>query len=265
MKNSKQSHELIRQNEQTVKQSQKHDANLQKNSTLYFQVGLIVCLLAAFGLLELQFENTIDNYSETLPPREETFEMAVKDFEIYEEPKAEVKPKTEAKKVLLIDEPIIVDDDTHMKEALKIDTPEEMTPDVPFDDSKLDIDKPDEIVEVHFTRIEEVPVYPGCEKTKGNDARKKCMSDKITQLVQRKFNGSDIASNYGLSGKQMISVEFLIDKTGNVTNIKTRAPHPELEAEAKRVVNKIPEMKPGKQRDKPVGVRYTLPIIFMVE
>ena len=62
-----------------------------------------------------------------------------------------------------------------------------------------------------------------------------------------------------------IDVQFKIDQTGKVVDIKTRAPHPALEKEAKRVINKIPEMKPGMQQDKPVGVLYNLPIKFNVQ
>ena len=52
---SKKNHELIRQNEKIVKKPHKHDANLQKNSTLYFQIGLLLCLLASYGALEMNF------------------------------------------------------------------------------------------------------------------------------------------------------------------------------------------------------------------
>lgn len=38
------------------KKSQKYDANLPKNSSLYFQIDLIVCLLVAYGLLEMKFK-----------------------------------------------------------------------------------------------------------------------------------------------------------------------------------------------------------------
>jgi len=50
---SKKNHELVGQNEQNVTKSQKHDLNLQKTSTLYFQVGLILTLLATYGLFEM--------------------------------------------------------------------------------------------------------------------------------------------------------------------------------------------------------------------
>jgi len=46
--------------------------------------------------------------------------------------------------------------------------------------------------------------------------------------------------------------------------LQTRAPHKLLEDEANRVVNKIPQMKPGKQGGQEVSVLYTLPIIFQV-
>ena len=90
------------------------------------------------------------------------------------------------------------------------------------------------------------------------------MSEKISKLILRKFDTS-IASDYGLTGRQRINVIFEIDKTGQVTNIESRAPHPKLDEEAKRVISKIPQMTPGRQHDKNVGVIYTQPIIFQIE
>lgn len=57
MKLLKSNHKLVGQNEQIVKKSHKHDTNLRNNSTLYFQVGLILTLLASYGLLEMNFES----------------------------------------------------------------------------------------------------------------------------------------------------------------------------------------------------------------
>jgi protein TonB len=71
------------------------------------------------------------------------------------------------------------------------------------------------------------------------------MSEKISKLIRKKFN-PDLADGLGLSGKQKIDVQFKIDKTGKVTDIKTRAPHARLEKEAERVINKIPQMTPGR-------------------
>ncbi|WP_370477593.1 energy transducer TonB [Tamlana flava] len=264
MRNQKKSHELIRQNEQIVKKSQKYEANLQKNSTLYFQIGLIVCLLAAFGLLEMRFEKTIPVITEVLPPNDPE-EIYIENFKAYEEPKPE--QQKEAQNVTkLIDEIEEVNNDFQIKNELKIITSEQnLASDEPIDPSKVNvIDEPvEENVPIRF--IQNVPIYPGCEKSKNNDERRKCMSDKITKLIQRKFEGGDIASDYGLSGKQKIFVRFTIDKTGNVNDIQTKAPIPELSEEAKRVIKLMPEMTPGRQNNKNVGVVYDLPIIFQVQ
>ncbi|MBT8255432.1 MAG: energy transducer TonB [Bacteroidia bacterium] len=122
----------------------------------------------------------------------------------------------------------------------------------------------EEIADVPFAVIENVPIYPGCENESGNNAKKKCMSDKVQKFVQKKFN-TELANDLGLEGRQRISVQFKIDKNGNVTNVRARAPHPRLEQEAVNVVKSLPKMIPGKQRGKPVGVLYALPILFQVE
>jgi protein TonB len=74
-----------------------------------------------------------------------------------------------------------------------------------------------------------------------------------------------LANELGLSGRQRIYVKFKIDKFGDVVDVIARAPHPKLEEEAVKVITSLPHMIPGKQRGVPVGVVYSLPIIFRVE
>lgn len=259
MRNQMKTHEPIRKNGQIVKKSQKHETNLQKNSTLYFQIGLIVCLMAAYGLLEMKFESKVSDYG-SLPPIEDPVYVDVpliktKVQELVEPIKQKQKPSHTFKEVI---------DET--PELPFLDEFKETIVNAP-DINPRDIDPVEEIPEenfVDFISIEEVPIYPGCENEKTRDDKSKCMSDKISKLIQRKFD-VDLASELGLSGKQKIDVQFKIDKAGFITEIKTRAPHPKLKYEAERVIELIPNMQPGKQRNKPVGVRYYLPIIFQVQ
>ena len=134
----------------------------------------------------------------------------------------------------------------------------------PIDPSSIKVIEIPEPDDIPYDYVERVPIYPGCEKITKNVERKKCMSEKISKLIRKKFN-PDLADGLGLSGKQKIDVQFKIDKTGKVTDIKTRAPHARLEKEAERVINKIPQMAPGQQSNKNVGVIYSLPIIFKVQ
>ena len=155
----------------------------------------------------------------------------------------------------------IVEDEEEVEETIIESTETDQEEEIDIED--LDVEEVEEDVEVPFAVIENVPVFPGCER--GNNAKKrKCMSEKIAKFVQRKFN-TELAGDLGLSGRQRISVIFKIDKSGNVTGVRARAPHPRLEKEAQRVINLLPKMQPGKQRGKAVIVPYSLPIIFQVQ
>lgn len=123
----------------------------------------------------------------------------------------------------------------------------------------------DDLVEaVDFAVIEQVPIYPGCDGNT-NIELKDCMSKKVQEHVLTNFN-SDLANTLKLpAGIQRIYVKFMINRHGKVVDVVTRASHPVLGNEAKRVVNLLPIMEPGEQKGKSVGVTYSLPIVFMVE
>ncbi|MCF8273721.1 MAG: energy transducer TonB [Flavobacteriaceae bacterium] len=118
-------------------------------------------------------------------------------------------------------------------------------------------------VEVPFGVIDQVPVFPGCESLTSNIEQKECMSKEITMFVNKNFN-TNIGKENGLVGKQRINVIFKINQQGNIVDVRSRAPHPALEAEAIRVIKMLPKMLPGKQRGQAVTVPYSLPIVFMV-
>ena len=121
----------------------------------------------------------------------------------------------------------------------------------------------EEIENVPFTVVEKIPVYPGCEDVKGREEQKKCMSEKIDALVRREFN-TKISEELGLSGVNRIYVIFKINEKGNVVDIEARGPNKRLEEEAARVAGLLPRMIPGRQRDKPVAVVYSLPIMYEI-
>jgi protein TonB len=58
---------------------------------------------------------------------------------------------------------------------------------------------------------------------------------------------------------------FVIQKDGSIGNIQMRGPDKSLEAESKRIIDKLPRMKPGRQRGTPVKVPFSLPINFQLQ
>ena len=114
---------------------------------------------------------------------------------------------------------------------------------------------------VSFDVIEKVPTYPGCNGD--NAALKECMSDKISKYVNRNFN-VNLGKELGLTGVNRIFLSFVIDTNGDVINVRSRAPYPELETEAKRVINGLPKMVAGEQNGQLVDVLYALPITLKI-
>lgn len=265
MNNSMKSHDFVRQNENNVQKSQKHDANLQKNSTLYFQVGLILCLICTYFAFEMTFAESRDYVYVEPMEVEGIYEVDLEHFEI--EKKPEVKPLVEIKKSKPKNPELkIVDNKTKIQEVLEkivdvIPVPDNKKPVLSTNDPSLDIEEVPTVINI--MAVQKVPIFPGCENETNNNGRRKCLSNKLTKLVKRKFNAG-IASDLGLTGKQKIYVSFKINKQGNVEIIETRANHKALEKEANRVVKKIPTMEPGKNNNKPVEVSYTLPINFNI-
>ncbi|MGB8705015.1 MAG: M56 family metallopeptidase [Gillisia sp.] len=115
--------------------------------------------------------------------------------------------------------------------------------------------------DVPFAVIDQVPIFPGCENLTTNKEKKDCMTSKIQNFVAKNFDIAGVKP-FSKKGVNRVIVQFKIDKTGSVTDIKARASSPELENEAKRLINSLPKMEPGKQKGQPVNVVYSLPIVF---
>ncbi len=230
-------------------------ADLRRRWVLFLQIGLILVLfltLQAFQWKTYDSKDsdtgivTIDDLSEETPP------VTILPNETPPPP-----PKVLADVVKEIPDDKNVNEDPVVPTELDLE-------DLPEPDDIVEPDEPDEPIDVPFDFIEEVPVFPGCESLNGNEDRKKCMSSKISNFVNREFD-TGLGSELGLTGTNLVVVMFVVNKEGLVENIRTRAPHPELEKEARRVIGELPEMQPGRQRGKPVPVSYTIPIRFKVQ
>ncbi|ULC59412.1 energy transducer TonB [Flaviramulus sp. BrNp1-15] len=230
-------------------------ANVGRNSSLYFAIGLALMLFLTNYAINYKTYDKSDIDIGQLNLDEELEEEIPITEQIQTPPPP--PPPPAAPEVIEI-----VEDEEEVEETVIESTEVDQETEI-VEVEEVEVEEVEEDIDVPFSVIENVPVFPGCES--GNNAAKRdCMSKKISQFVNKKFN-TDLASDLGLSGRQRINVIFKIDKTGNITGIRARAPHPGLEKEAARVIGLLPKMKPGKQRGKPVNVPYSLPIIFQVQ
>lgn len=114
--------------------------------------------------------------------------------------------------------------------------------------------------EISSSTIENVPVYKGCENEPNNSSKKKCMSEKVAELLQKNFNtiipsGSELTPDV-----YIIRIAFKINTKGNIVNIMARGASLAMEKEAIRVLKLAPKMTPGYRNGKPVTVPYSLPL-----
>ncbi|WP_298508612.1 energy transducer TonB [uncultured Kordia sp.] len=231
------------------------DVDLRKNSLFYLALGLaLVTFLIWQGMEWTAYDEVV---------KEETVDLIESDEEemIITEQLTQPPPPPPPPAPEIIE---VVEDEEEVEETV-IESTETTEDEVIEEVEDVEVVEEEEVIEdVPFSVIEDAPIFPGCEKFTSKAKRKKCMSEKVQKHVNKKFN-TELASDLDLEGVQKIFVVFKIDRQGNITDVRSRAPHPRLAKEAEKVIKSLPKMKPGKQRGKPVGVNYTLPIVFKVQ
>lgn len=241
-----------------VKKNPKADPG--KYSFIFFQIGLVLMLsLTYFGL---EWRSYQDDDLDLQQVKINSFEQEDVPITQINTPPPPPPPPPPAMPEIIeviedqldIEETKIESTETNQNEAIE---PIAEVEDIDFEEEEEEIEK------IPFMIVEHIPIFPGCENIKGKDAQKQCMSEKIDAHVQREFR-TYISEQLGLTGFNRIYVIFKINTQGDVADIRARGPNKQLEEEAIRVVKLLPRMKPGRQRDRPVAVEYSLPIMFEI-
>lgn len=224
-----------------IKKSPKADLNNKKG--LFLEIGMIFALLltiAAFAYTQ----------------KERNVEIIETNMEIVEEEITDIttqdqKPPEPPKKVemqVLSDVLNVVTNDT------KIET------EFDFSEFSEDIEIVQNIEVVEEAAEDDAPFIIAEEmpKFQGGDLMK------FRSWVQGKLKYPQIAQENGISGK--VTLTFVIERDGSLTNIQVmQSPDRSLADEAVRVLQSSPKWTPGKQRNAPVRVRYTLPVEFRIQ
>ncbi|MDK2771513.1 MAG: energy transducer TonB [Flavobacterium sp.] len=235
----------------------------KRNSLLYFQVGLMAILLLSYLGIELKSMDPIQEKEEgfvtdnlvvddeeaiiTLPPVQQLPPPPPPAPEVIEVVKDEIK--IEEKKI----------ETTEVQENKPVVVVKASDVGSTGGDALEDLD-----AEVPFAVIEDIPLFPGCENVP-KAKRMECFNEQMNKHIKKYFTYPESAAEEGIQGR--VAVQFVIDKQGNVTDIQMRGPKggADLEKEAKRIIEKLPKFTPGKQRGKPVKVKYGLPITFKLQ
>jgi protein TonB len=218
-------------------------ANLEKNKLLFLEIGLVIVL--GIVLIALEWSTRPSNSGNFYFPGEDIGEEEMTIITRHQEKKPEPPPPP----------PKVV-------EVIKI-----------IDNSKK-IDNPYELENIRFTEDFVIDIVPYKEEKYNDEFDFFVVEDKpkfrggdhndFSKWVHENIQYPVIAAENGINGR--VFMQFTINSKGEVVNVKvTRGVDPALDNEAIRVVSSSPMWEPGKQRDKPVNVRFSFSIFFLLQ
>ena len=226
-------------------------ADLTKNSNLYFAIGLAVILFISWRAIEWKTYDKSGYGYEALNIDDDDDE----DVPITEQIKTPPPPPPPPPAPEIIE---VVEDEEEIEETIIESTETDQEEIVEI----VEVEEEFEDVDVPFAVIEDVPIYPGCERV-AKSKRRDCFQEQINKHIRKNFRYPEIAQEMGIQGR--VYVNFVIDKDGSITSIRMRGPDKNLEKEAQRIISKLPRMTPGKQRGRAVRVPFSVPITFRLQ
>lgn len=215
--------------------------DLRKHTVLFLEIGFVVALSAVLGA----FSYTV--HDKNMLGLGEIGDMYFDEDIIPITRQMEVTPPPPPAAPKIAEVISIVESDADLDEEFEIEDVEasQDTKVVLFDWIN---DEEEEEEEVPFALAEITPEFPGGEAA-------------LQKYIASHVQYPSIARENSIQGK--VYVQFVINKKGEVENVSVaRGVDAALDKEAIRVIQGLPNWKPGMQRGKPVRVFYTVPINF---
>jgi periplasmic protein TonB len=247
--------------EECPKREQKKYVNIQWNSALFFQIGLILALLITFWVIESDWKlspKTVSrNEKRTVVEKVDTKqyrlepEIVIRNHSQPNEPIRRIQAITPVSTFTPIDNSSLLTEPTIPSSQVDLN--------MPVDPPMILPGTTEPNRKVSLFGVQKVPVFPGCESLKTNEERKECFQAKIQQFIARKFDVDKFSEKYA-GQKKKISVQFTINTFGEIDELKAVSPEKDLSEEAIRVISGLPKMTPGQNNNLPVEVVYTVPI-----
>lgn len=219
-------------------------ADLEGKKTIFLEIGFVLTLLLVWGAFEF---STKAEKAEDLGTVEFTEEV-VEEIPITRQEQIELPPPPPQQTVADIIE--VVDDKIEINEDLTIDEADENT--------AVEIQEIVEVAPVEeeeeeaapFVIVEDMPEFKGGEKA-------------LLKYISEHVVYPEIAKENDIQGT--VYVKFVVNEKGKVTNVGLlRGVDPLLDKEAIKVIESLPDWKPGKQSGKNVKVSMQVPIKFQL-
>lgn len=222
-------------------------ADLENKKLLFREIGLIIALALVLAAFEWSTKEKEVNAFSGGP-------QAVVESEDVPITKNETPPPPEVKAPVVTSDVLqIVDNNVKVTSAIfSSEDTKDLAVNITNYVVKQDNSGAQEEEEViPFAIVEEKPKFQGGDQ------------NTFTAWVFKNIVYPQIAAENGISGR--VTLQFTVDSDGSVKDVVViRGVDSSLDKEAVRVVRSSPKWQPGRQRNKPVKVRYTFPVIFQL-
>jgi protein TonB len=226
-----------------IKKSPK--ADLESKKLTFALIGLVVTLFIVWRVFEYKSydKQIVDDLQKTV----EVIEEEMVEITKQEQPKPQ--PPAPKPQVTQIE---IVDNEEEIEEEIEIDaevSQDEVLEEYDFTPPEIE---EEEIVEAEiFKVVEEMPEFPGG-------------AAKMMEFIQKNIKYPMMARESDIQGR--VFVNFVVEPDGTITNVTVmRGIGGGCDEEALRVVQSMPNWKPGKQRGSAIRCSFTVPIIFKLQ
>ena len=218
-------------------------ASLEDKKLVYVLMGLVLVLSICYVAFEWT-EKEVTKYVVTE-------DVAWQDEELdIQQTTQETPPPPPPAPIQEVEVLNVVEDDVEVEE-IEINTEDDKDVEVVIA-PPVEAPVEEEEEEVIFMVVESMPEFPG-----GQQALFKYLAENVKYPV--------IAQENGIQGR--VICQFVVNKDGSLVDVVAvrSSGEPSLDKEAIRVIKSMPKWKPGKQRGKPVRVKYTVPVNFRLQ
>ena len=226
-----------------VKKSPK--ADLEKKKTTGLLIGYVLALAVMFIAFEWSERDKVINTDTGLT--QVVFEEEMIPITEQEEQKAPPPPPEVPKAEEIIE---IAENDADVEETT-IQASDETDKAVEVKYVPVEVEEEEVEEQQIFQVVEEMPEFPG--------GMSECM-----KFLGKNIKYPTISQENGVQGR--VIVQFVVNTDGSIVDpVVVRGVDPYLDKEALRVIKMMPKWSPGKQRNKPVRVKYTVPVMFRLQ
>lgn len=228
-----------------MEQKKTEKVNLQSKKLIFLEIGLILTLLAIWGVFEFNTKaaNSVNNNQFTLKIDDDIIEIPVT---TQQPPQPPAPPAPKVIDQLLVtpdtdpvdDPPINAEIDAnaavHIQEIVPVACPEEVPEEPP----------------TIFVTAEKMPEFKGGDRA-------------LLRYIAEHVQYPEMAKDNDIQGT--VFVKFVINELGKVTDVELlKGIDPLLDKEALKVIKSLPDWKPGSQSGRNVKVRMQVPIKFQL-